>query len=180
MAPLSEMKAAVGAASAQPAASARQVRPPAVEAAAVQFGQAALRSAARVASDAKVQPPEEAVVGEPDVPPVEAAAAPAVAAEPQQVAGAEEPGAAAARLQAAVAAPGVAVELQLAVDPAPWGRRPAERPSVLPWVCHPDPGPTLPWPAPRRAVRFARATPRSRVASPSMRLRRAARCEALS
>jgi hypothetical protein len=136
MAPLSEMKAA------QPAASARQVRPPAVEAAAVQFGQAALRSAARVASDAKVQPPEEAVVGEPDVPPVEEAAAPAVAAEPQQVAGAEVPGAAAARLQAA--APGAAVEPQPAVEPAPWGRRPGEHPSALPWVCHPDPGLTLP------------------------------------
>jgi hypothetical protein len=98
-----------------------------------------------VASDAKVQPPEEAVVGEPDVPPVEEAAALDAAAEPQQAVGVAVPDAVAVRLPAEeVAVPGAAVEPQPAVEPAPWGRRPGERPSALPWVCHPDPGLTLP------------------------------------
>jgi hypothetical protein len=146
MAPLSAMKAAVGAESVQPAASARQVRPSAVEAAAVPFGQAALRSAAEVASDAKVQPPE-AVLAESDAGllPVEEAAALDAAAEPQQAVGVAVPDAVAVRLPAEeVAVPGAAVEPQPAVEPAPWGRRPVERPSALPWVCHPDPGLTLP------------------------------------
>jgi hypothetical protein len=186
VAPLSAMKAAVGAELVRSAASARQVRPSAVEVevAAVPFGQEALRSAAAVASDVKVRPPEEAVSGEPDVAgllPVEEAVAPDAVAEPQQAAVAEVPDAAAVRRPAAVAVPGaVVLQPAAAVLPAPWGRQPVERPSALLWVCHPDPGPSLPWPAPRRAVRFARATRRSRVASPSMRLRRAARCEGLS
>jgi hypothetical protein len=169
----------------QPAASARRALSLRVEAAAVvcvqvaQPREAAAESGARgrppevavAASGAAAEPQQEAVAAEPgaELQPGEAAAEAARAVAPRQV-GAAEPvrDAEVQRPAAEVAAPRV-----------PWARRlAAVRLALASSVCRP--GPTLPWPGPRRAVRTAHAMWRSRAALPSKPLWQAARCEGLS
>jgi hypothetical protein len=124
-----------------------------------------------VASAVEAQPPvaAEAASGAGVVLPPEAAgAALDVVAEPQQAVAAEGlPDVEAPR-------PGVVEQ----PERAPSGRLPAaEHPSAPPSCC---PGGPLPWLAPRRSVRSARAMRRSRAASPSRQSWRAAGCEGLS
>jgi hypothetical protein len=138
------------------AASGAKVPPPGEAEAALSVPQPG--EAAAVSGAAVVLPPEAAGVALDAV------------AEPQQA------GAAAVRLDAEVLRPGVAAAAE---QPVPSARRPAaEHPSAAPsWRLEGHP---LPWLAPRRAVRSAHAMRRSRTASPSKRLWRAAGCEGLS
>jgi hypothetical protein len=108
-----------------------------------------------------------------------------VAAEPQQAVEAAVLDAAAGPQQVAVAAvPGVAAEprpeavLDAAVLlPAAQGVQAAATAGVSSAFRR---GRHLPWPAPRRAGRFAHAMRRPQIASPSERSWQAARCEGLS
>jgi hypothetical protein len=108
-----------------------------------------------------------------------------VAAEPQQAAEVAVLDAAAGPQQVAVAAvPGVAAEprpeavLDAAVLlPAAQGVQAAATAGVSSAFRR---GRHLPWPAPRRAGRFAHAMRRPQIASPSERSWQAARCEGLS
>jgi hypothetical protein len=91
---------------------------------------------------------------------------------------------AAVGLQRVAGAPGVAAELrpEAVLDAAVL--RPAAQDvqagatAGASWVFRP--GRLLPWPAPRRAGRFAHAMRRPQIASPSERSWQAARCEGLS
>jgi hypothetical protein len=178
--------AAVGAGAAEPVASARSALPPAEEVAAVSGAKVRLPVAAEAlpvpsvqppgvagaeaaASAAQVQPPEAAVAG-PDVVPLPAA----VAAEQPDAAGRlpEEP--AVVRLDVEELQP-EAGEPQAQVPSVQ--QQVAAHPSVAagrPWPDRP------PWLAPRQAERSAHAMRKSRTASPSRRLWRAAGCEGLS
>jgi hypothetical protein len=102
-------------------------------------------------------------------PPVGAGAALDAVAGPQRAEAAAEPDA------VAVQRPGVAEE---GLPDAEVRQPAAEHPSAVrpSW----RPGGLLPWLAPRRAVRSARAKRRSRAASPSRQSWRAAGCEGLS
>jgi hypothetical protein len=135
---------------------------------------AARQQAAEVASDAVAVPQQVAEVAVLDA-----------AAEPQQAAEVAVLDAAAGPQQVAVAAvPGVAAEprpeavLDAAVLlPAAQGVQAAATAGVSSAFRR---GRHLPWPAPRRAGRFAHAMRRPQIASPSERSWQAARCEGLS
>jgi hypothetical protein len=187
MASPSEMKAVVVAESVRQVASALQallpaeevaagsgakVRPPeAAEAESApsvrQLGAAEAESAPSVRRPGAAAEAQGAAV---EQPPEAAGVALDAVAEPQQA------GAAAARLDAEVLRPGVGAAAEQRV---PSVRRPAAgHPSAPPsWRLEGHP---LPWLAPRRAVRSAHGMRRSRTASPSKRLWRAAGCEGLS
>jgi hypothetical protein len=132
-------------------------------------------------SEASAQPglalqPEESAVSDAALLPVAAWAAAAVplqAAEPPGAAAGPQLGvrdAVAGRQPAAQDAEG----LQQAVP----GGRAAELPSAVAWAFHRDQ--VLPWPVPQPAARFARATARLQIASPSERWWQAATNEVLS
>jgi hypothetical protein len=173
--------------SVRPAASVPQVRLPAEEAAVVWGAKVQPQEAAEVLPVPSAQQPvaaEEArVVSAAEAQPREAAEAASDAEEARQPVAAAGALDAVAEPQQAVAAEGVLdVEVQrrgVAEEPVPSVRQPAAaHPSAAPpsW----RPGVLLPWLAPRRAVRSAHAMRRSRVASPSRQLWRAAGCEGLS
>ena len=142
-----------------------------------------------VASDAAAVPRQAAEVAVLDAAagPQQAAEAAVLdaAAEPQQAAEVAALDAAAGPQQVAVAAvPGVAAEprpeavLDAAVLlPAAQGVQAAATAGVSSAFRR---GRHLPWPAPRRAGRFAHAMRRPQIASPSERSWQAARCEGLS
>jgi hypothetical protein len=82
-----------------------------------------------------------------------------------EAAGAAAAGPAFAPAAAVGEAAGVPVSRQAAAEPrAVQELQAAVRPLAAPWAFHP--GRVLPWPAPRRAVRSARAMQRSGIASP--------------
>jgi uncharacterized protein YhaN len=130
------------------------------------------QSAVRAVWDARVRQvaaPEEAAARESAQQPAGAAVllvpqavvAAEHAAAGEAVAQHEAAGAAVARQEAA----GVPVSRQAAAEPrAVQELQAAVRPLAAPWAFHP--GRVLPWPAPRRAVRSARAMQRSGIASP--------------
>jgi hypothetical protein len=137
--------------------------------------------AAVAESDAVVQP-REVAVAESDavVQPREVAAAELdAAAEPQPAAAAWDAEAEPQRAVAQVAGSDVAEPRRAArVAPVASVRQPVAGPSAVPWVVRR--GRLLPWPARRRAARFAHAMRMSRAASLSERSRQAARGEGLS
>jgi hypothetical protein len=141
-----------------------------------------------VASDAPAVPQQVAEVAVLDAAaePQQAAegAALVAAAEPQQAAEVAALDAAAGQQVAVAAVPGVAAEprpeavLDAAVLlPAAQGVQAAATAGVSSAFRR---GRHLPWPAPRRAGRFAHAMRRPQIASPSERSWQAARCEGLS
>jgi hypothetical protein len=182
----SEMKAAVEeAAAAQPVASARSGLLPAEEVAGASDATVQPRAVAAVRPGPSAQRPgaaevEEAVSGAQAQPP---AAVAGQDAEPRQAeVAAVQPGAAEEQQPGVVAAAQQDVEER---QPAAVARR---APSVLPRAAaHPSAAAGLPpwpcrrpWLAPRQAERSAHAMRRSRTASPSRQLWRAAGCGAWS
>jgi hypothetical protein len=182
----SEMKAAaVGAEAAQPVASARSGLPSAEEVAGASDATVQPRAVAAVRPGPSAQRPgaaevEEAVSGAQAQPP---AAVAGQDAEPRQAeVAAARPGAAEEQQ------PGVVAAAQRDVEERQRAAVARRAPSVLPRAAaHPSAAAGLPpwpcrrpWLAPRQAERSAHAMRRSRTASPSRRLWRAAGCGGLS